>query len=47
MNAKEFNTIDTAMSMMTKSERFRAMLLLRYNAPYAVPPSYREWGINE
>lgn len=30
-----------------KSEQFRAELLERYNAPYALPDRYRHWGINE
>jgi DNA-binding response OmpR family regulator len=29
------------------SERFREMLLARYNAPFVFAPSYRHWGINE
>jgi hypothetical protein len=29
------------------SEWFRAMLLERRNTPFALSPSYRDWGINE
>jgi hypothetical protein len=31
----------------TNSERFRKMLLARYNTPFEFAPSYRHWGINE
>lgn len=32
---------------LTSSERFRAEMLERYNAPYVLPTPYRRWGINE
>jgi hypothetical protein len=31
----------------TMSDQYRAMLLARYDAPYAVASAYRHWGINE
>ena len=34
-------------AVIAESERFRDLLLLRYNTPYAMPPSHRGWGINE
>ena len=33
--------------VITESERFRAELLVRYNAPYEFPAPHRHWGINE
>ena len=32
---------------MAESEKFRALLIERYNAAYALPTPYRHWGINE
>lgn len=31
----------------TKSDNFREMLSQRYNAPYGLSASHRDWGINE
>ena len=32
---------------VANSERFREMVLARYNTPFKLAPSYRHWGINE
>lgn len=29
------------------AEKFRESLFTRHDAPLALPPSYRHWGINE